>query len=713
MLRTRPWLLFLVALVLAGACRCDEPGVGGARGDFRPQDTQVDFGRVLEGTQSRRTVTLLGTGRAGVTVTASASAPFSVTQGTVSVPGGGTATLEVVFTAGNGPAEGTLELTAGSRAESVALKGLGVRPLACVPTAQCVQSRFELEPGVCVESPLPDGTTCVPSSLCQERGRCQAGVCVGEPRLCDDDDPCTVDSCSATEGCVTEPVACPQPANPCRVGVCQRERGCGEADAADYSICGPVDCRTASVCFSGTCRTVPTPDGFVCSPATPCQGEGRCQSGECQRPDAGDLVPSFSQGLGGVPVAETGGPVLLSYGGALFTSVCADDAGCRLVSFTENGLLRFEAPYTDGGVRTLLAVSDAGVLLHEPESLEGYGRAIPGERLWQASLREQRPPDVQGEPSTGVGRVAVTAEGEVVSLIAWQAPEDAGRELDGGVDAGASEALATLVVFGTDGGVRRSGTVEGFGAGDSRVALDEQGLVLLCAQGGGQLSRAEPQPEDAGTGFVTVPLLDTDRDGGASLAVAGGRLFAGTRRFASTDGGNLAHVSWDGGTQPLMPLDEPALLLGDVGYAFARTCPDAGPGSCAPEQERLVLRALNARTGETAWEAPVLPLDEPSILHEASLVSGGAVGALTSTALDGGGPLASIQFLSAQGQLVCPLPGTPRIAGAVHVGRNLYVVLERDGVWKLEAFDLGPNGLAEQHGWPQRHGVQGTRRARP
>ena len=58
MLRTRPWLLFLVALVIAGACRCDEPGVGGARGDFRPRETEVDFGRALEGEQSRRTVTL-------------------------------------------------------------------------------------------------------------------------------------------------------------------------------------------------------------------------------------------------------------------------------------------------------------------------------------------------------------------------------------------------------------------------------------------------------------------------------------------------------------------------------------------------------------------------------------------------------------------------------------------------------------------------------
>jgi hypothetical protein len=250
------------------------------------------------------------------------------------------------------------------------------------------------------------------------------------------------------------------------------------------------------------------------------------------------------------------------------------------------------------------------------------------------------------------------------------------------------------------------------------VAIDEQGQVFLGARGGGRVSRAEP--EDAGIGFVTVPVVDTEENGGASLALAGGRLFAGTRRFASTDGGvlnpdggALAHVVWGGGAQHLIPLDEPVLLLNDVGYAFARACPDAGGVPCTPEVERLVLRALNARTGQTGWEVSVLPVDAPGTLYEASLVSGGAVGTLTDVAMDGG-PQAHVQlFAAGERQLVCPLPGRPRIAGAAHVGRTLYVLLERDGTWLLEAYDLGPLGTAETHGWPQRHGVSGTRRARP
>jgi hypothetical protein len=259
MLRTRPWLVFLVVLVGAGACRCDDSGLGNARGDVRPEQTEVDFGRVLEGEQSRRTLELVGTGRAGVTVTAATESPFSLPEDTLFVPGGGTVTLEVVFTAGDGPVQGTLVLSSGRRTENVMLKAEGVHPLACVPMVQCRESHFELEPGICVETLAPDGTVCIPSSRCEERGRCQAGVCVGSPRLCDDDNPCTVDTCSPTEGCVTAPVVCPPPTAACKVAVCRRTSGCGEDSAADFSLCGSVDCRTANVCVSGACRAVPTP----------------------------------------------------------------------------------------------------------------------------------------------------------------------------------------------------------------------------------------------------------------------------------------------------------------------------------------------------------------------------------------------------------------------------------------------------------------------
>ncbi|HYO59116.1 hypothetical protein [Archangium sp.] len=683
MLRSRSWFLLLVAFVLAGGCRCGEPPVGGTRGDFQVEQQVLDFGRVLEGDTARRPLMVVGTGRSSVTLSASVrGGPFSLPETEVSVPGASSVSLEVLFPAGHGLAEGSLVLSAGGRTVEVALRGEGVRPLACVPSAQCRQSRFELEPGVCVESEAPDGTACIPGSRCQEKGRCQAGVCVGSPRSCDDGNPCTRDACAPDMGCMTSPVVCPSPANPCRVGVCDRERGCTEVDAQELTVCGKVDCVTARLCFSGTCQEVPTPEDFLCAPATPCQGEGHCHGGRCVRPDAGELVPAFTQELGGEPSSTPGGPVLLSHGDALFASVCGGDAGCRLVSYTSNGFLRFETPYPEGTARALIAVSDAGVVLHEPGALESYASSATGAFLWRVPLGSLEPPPGAGSLvlSTGAGRIALGSEGEVVSLVSW-APPQAG---DGGVDAGAGQG-ASLVVLAPDGGVLRRGAVEGF-AGDARVALDSRGEVFLFAAGG-PLVRAEL--EDGGSGFQVIPLLAEVPESGASLVVAGERLFAGTRAFVDVDGGLPALAEWDTGARVVRPLDEPVLLLDGTGYAFARACPRTGGPACAPEEEELLLRAFDARGGAVRWEASVLPEAAPGVLHEAALVQGGAVRTVTSVRLAGGTQAHVQVFAEGRRLMMCPLRGTPHVAGATSAGRFVYVALERGGTWWLEAFDLG------------------------
>lgn len=712
MVRFRLWFLLLVAFVLAGGSGCNEPSsVGGSRGDFRVEPRGLDFGRVLEGDTARGSVTVSGSGRADVTVSASVrGSGFSLPASEVSVPGAGSVSLEVLFSAGNGPAEGTLVLSAGGRMQEVSLRGEGVRPLACVPSAQCRQSHFELEPGVCVESEAPDGTACIPSSRCQENGRCQGGVCVGSPRSCDDGNPCTRDSCSPTEGCVTAPVACPVPSNPCRAGVCDRERGCTEVAVNDFTVCGKVDCVTARLCVSGTCGEVPTPEGFLCAPSTPCQGEGHCSGGTCVRPEPVELEPTFSQDLGGEPSSEPGGPVLLSRGDALFASVCGDDAGCRLASYTGEGFLRYEMPYPEDVARALLAVSDAGVVLHEPEGLASYASSVTGAFLWRVPLARLEPPPGAGVlvPTTGAGRVALGSEGDVVSLVSWTPPEatDGGEEGDAGT---------ALVVLAPDGGVLRSGSVEGF-TGEARVALDSNGGVFLFAPGG-PLVRAEP--EDGGRGFRTLPLLAEVPESGASLAVAGERLFAGARAFIGTDGGLPVAADWDAGTSSARPLAEPVMLLDDTGYAFARTCARTDGTACTPDEEGLVLRAFDARAGTVRWETPVLPDEAPGVLHEAALLQGGAmlpgsaVGAVTSARL-GGETRTQVQLFS-EGQrlMMCSLRGTPLVAGAVWAGSFVYVALERDGTWRLEAFDLGGLVTAETRGWPQGSGVSGSRRARP
>ncbi|GMT98347.1 hypothetical protein KH5H1_24660 [Corallococcus caeni] len=728
--RARWWLLVL--LVLVGGCRCgDDPGVGGATASFRPQEEVVDFGRVLEGTQVRRSLTLVATGRAGVTVAAVTDAPFFVVVSQIVVAGSGTGTVDILFSAGNTPVQGELVLTAGRTTAKVKLTGVGVRPLACVPTGECRDSRFDLESGQCIESPQADGASCIPGSRCQENGRCQAGVCVGQPRTCDDDNPCTVDSCSPTQGCVTASVACPASLNPCKVGVCDRNAGCQEVDVADFSPCGAVSCKAAQVCFSGTCRTVKPPDGFVCAPATPCQDEGKCSAGECLRPDAGDLESVFSAGLGGAPVAEDGGPVLLVDDGTVYASVCGEDAGCWLAAYTEGGLLRYASPYDDGGARTLLAASDAGVVVLAPEALEAYAPRGVGELRWRTSLAISDAAldggTSEGVPGTGAGRVALTKEGDVLTYVTWSG------------DAGTEPLRSRLVLLSADAGVPLALGPEEDGGGAARLAVDdargaylytpwdgrlaftEWALPATGPDGGTAVAQLGPYLseviEDGGVASLSLEPLDAGVPGGApSLALASGRLLVGTRAFVDTDGGVLGALDWDAGSRTLSPLAEPVLMSpgGTVGHALALACDHTDGTPCVDAELRTVLRSFSSDDGHALSEVDVLPAPLlPGTFHEAALLEQSTVGVLADAALPNGQRQAWLEWIAFGNKVnQCALPGRVEVAGAVFAGDLLHVALRRDGVWRLESYPVGMR--AESRGWPQRNASPaGTRRAVP
>ncbi|MFP2911899.1 hypothetical protein ACLESD_44135, partial [Pyxidicoccus sp. 3LFB2] len=125
------------------------------------------------------------------------------------------------------------------------------------------------------------------------------------------------------------------------------------------------------------------------------------------------------------------------------------------------------------------------------------------------------------------------------------------------------------------------------------------------------------------------------------------------------------------------------------------------------------LRAVDSQTGQLAWEVDALPDPVlPGMLHDATLVRGGAVGVLAA-AEQGDGPRVWYQrFAEGERLGMCPLPGRPRVAGAAFVDERLHVVVQRDGVWLLESYTV--DGSAEPLGWPQRHGgASGARRESP
>ncbi|MCP4918862.1 MAG: hypothetical protein GY913_18305, partial [Proteobacteria bacterium] len=84
------------------------------------------------------------------------------------------------------------------------------------------------ETGACVTPPLPDGKPCDDADACTLVSVCEGGVCLGSGELdCDDDNPCTDDSCDSELGCLTasNDVACDDE-DPCTSGDACVEGAC-------------------------------------------------------------------------------------------------------------------------------------------------------------------------------------------------------------------------------------------------------------------------------------------------------------------------------------------------------------------------------------------------------------------------------------------------------------------------------------------------------
>jgi hypothetical protein len=433
MIRHVAWGL---CLALVAGCQCRPPGpVDPIELGLRVQPTELDFGRVLEGGTRTLALTLTSETRAELAVALETEAPFSVMDSVV-VPGGGDVAVEVTFRAGNGEVEGVLALTVGERTAEVKLRGNGVRPPDCRPSAECVVSAYSLEEDRCIETPAVDDTPCDPASVCLEQGRCRAGQCLGVARRCDDNDKCTDDACAMDVGCIHTPHVCPPPALPCQVATCDPTSGCGQRPAPDQTLCGAINCVEANFCFNGQCLTQPTPNGIVCSPAVACLPEGTCQNQRCTRVDEADWIPDWSARLEGEPTGA-----LQSSGSTLFFSACFDagvvdagetdaggldggedggssdagqaDAGqplvCGLASYTGTGFERFVRGYEDARPREVLAVNATGVVLSFDGGLE-VRSAMNGVLRSQLELAVERAHVVVGRD-----RVLLWADGGVWS----------------------------------------------------------------------------------------------------------------------------------------------------------------------------------------------------------------------------------------------------------------------------------------------------------
>ena len=217
------------------------------------------------------------------------------------------------------------------------------------------------------EGECKDGDTCTVGDHCQN------GQCVGNPVICDDDNPCTDDSCDGTGGCifVDNSNDCDDD-NPCTVADecdqgqcfgtpvscdCQSDDDCLPLE--DNNLCNgvlycdqtklPYLCAVqtdtvvacpepegpTAVCLApscdpenGECGFVPAHDGFLCDDADLCTAQSTCLEGQC--------VP--------------GPAVNCNDGNPCTDDLCKPDSGCVYQANT--------APCNDGNACTTSDVCD-------------------------------------------------------------------------------------------------------------------------------------------------------------------------------------------------------------------------------------------------------------------------------------------------------------------------------------------------------------------
>ncbi len=132
---------------------------------------------------------------------------------------------------------------------------------ACTPAAGC---QF---------LPVPDGNACSDGSACTTLDACKAGKCAGSILSCDDNNPCTADSCDPTSGCTSAATG----------GGCDDGNACTSLDHCQGGAClgGGNACDDQNPCTDDSCKagacshaanSAPCTDGSACTTQDTCQG---------------------------------------------------------------------------------------------------------------------------------------------------------------------------------------------------------------------------------------------------------------------------------------------------------------------------------------------------------------------------------------------------------------------------------------------------------
>ncbi|MDP6943115.1 MAG: hypothetical protein QF464_03105, partial [Myxococcota bacterium] len=165
--------------------------------------------------------------------------------------------------------------------------GEDVAPLSCKTDDECVSvvtpgpcevAACETTSGACVVTPRADGTTCDDGNPCVDTGACAQGTCIGQAVDCDDDDACTDDSCDPGSGCVYA----------YNEGDCDDGNACTTGDVCILGNCAApemLDCDDDDPCTADSCDVgfgcQHAPTNALCDDGDPCTTGDACVAGTC------------------------------------------------------------------------------------------------------------------------------------------------------------------------------------------------------------------------------------------------------------------------------------------------------------------------------------------------------------------------------------------------------------------------------------------------
>ena len=157
------------------------------------------------------------------------------------------------------------------------------KDVVCDNTNVCSKVSCDTLSGKCVGKAVQDGVPCDDATVCTQADVCKGGECLGKIVSCDDNNPCTGNSCDPVNGCAAvnlDDIACDDD-NPCTVGDLCKVGACVKGT--------PKACESGAACVAGSCDLTngkcayknkvggaPCDDGDACSQNDACT-DGLCQ----------------------------------------------------------------------------------------------------------------------------------------------------------------------------------------------------------------------------------------------------------------------------------------------------------------------------------------------------------------------------------------------------------------------------------------------------